>query len=85
MNSDLIPINSLIAFDQSLSNQFPFLGPDQIIAYREKVIDYITEGINNGYSIALVKTFNNAEEINLKIINFVPGEILMPITIDTPK
>lgn len=59
--------SNLAKLDRAITQKYPSLNLKDAKYAREEIIAYITEGLEDGYDIALIKPVND-DEISLKVL-----------------
>ena len=64
---NIIQKSNLIKLESAITKKYPFISSKQAKSARENIIEYITQGLEDGYDIALIKPVND-EEISIKVL-----------------
>lgn len=62
-----LQISDINMLNSAISESFPTLDVEEVESVRSRIVQYISNGLVNGYDIGLVTTLDD-NEINLKIL-----------------
>lgn len=59
---------SVSALDAAIFRAAPELKELEVATVRSRIIQYVADGLDSGFDIALIKTSEHSDEINLKVL-----------------